>query len=99
MLMEAIRAAYRGELLIPPEIYVRLTEGRSGPHLSDREMGVLRRMVKGKSNREIAAELRIAHSPLQPHVHPILPTLAPNARTHPIPTPSHNRLRQRPPHP
>ncbi len=86
MLMEAIRAAYRGELLIPPEIYVRLTEGRSGPHLSDREMGVLRCMVNGKSNREIAAELRIAEGTVKVHVHRILHKLGAKGRAEAIST-------------
>src|SRR5260370_8090691 len=41
MLMEAIRAAYRGGLLIPPEIYVGLTGGKRGPPLSAHQMGML----------------------------------------------------------
>src|SRR5216683_2560549 len=69
-----------------PEIYVRLTEGRSGPHLSDREMGVLRCMVNGKSNREIAAELRIAEGTVKVHVHRILHKLGAKGRAEAIST-------------
>ena len=58
-LLETIRAAHAGQKRIPQEMAAKLTERMSSPELTARELEVLRLLVRGMSNKEIAAELNI----------------------------------------
>jgi two-component system, NarL family, response regulator LiaR len=78
-LAETIRAAARGEVHLNPEVTKRLMAGiasgdaqRPEDLLTDREMDVLRCISRGRSNREIGADLSISEKTVKTHVGSIL---------------------------
>ena len=64
----AIRAVSRGEMYIDRRISSRIVALSSAPRLSARERDVLRLVVAGKSNKEIAAALQVAERTVKFHV-------------------------------
>src|SRR5215211_8099273 len=75
----AVRAAYRGELQLDPQVARRLMSSlrtRSGDdpaaELTSRELDVLRLVATGKANKQIAAELTISERTARTHVSRIL---------------------------
>ena len=80
-LMRAIRKAAKGQRHIPPEIATRLAERVARSQLSSREMEVLRLLVAGRRNREIAQTLDIAAGTVKLHVSSILSKLGAADRT------------------
>ena len=80
-LIETIRAVHAGERRISPAVGARLAERMMHPDLTAREIGVLELIVKGRSNKEIAAELAIAEVTVKLHVGHILSKLGVNDRT------------------
>lgn len=79
LLLEAIRAAHRGDVLVSPSITVRLlahfNNARANtssiqPHvgLTSREESVLRAVASGRSNSELAAELYISLGTVKTHL-------------------------------
>lgn len=80
-LLEAIRAATRGESKLHPRVASRLLRemrklGQSPlKDLTPREMEVLTRIARGRSNAEIAAELVISEPTVRMHVSNILSKL------------------------
>jgi DNA-binding NarL/FixJ family response regulator len=77
LLLEAVRAAARGDVLVSPSITVRLLAHFSTPAipppssvvpLTDREEEVLREVAKGSSNAEIATVLFISGSTVKTHL-------------------------------
>jgi two-component system, NarL family, response regulator len=80
-LIQAIRKASQGLRHITPEIAAVLAEGMSRSHLSTRELDVLRLLVGGKRNREIASVLDITEGTVKLHVSNILGKLAVADRT------------------
>jgi NarL family two-component system response regulator LiaR len=81
-LSEAIMAAARGETRLHPDVTRRLVEGIArgtelGPEdrLTDREMDVLRCLARGRSNKEIGADLFISEKTVKTHVGSILDKL------------------------
>ena len=80
-LTEAIRKAASGRRHIPPEVAARLADRMSRSHLSGRERDVLRLLVGGKRNREIATALDIAEGTVKLHVSSILGKLGAADRT------------------
>ena len=79
-LLDAIRAVHRGEQYIPPEIAMRMGE-RMFEQLSPRELEVLRLVAKGRSNKEIGAELHVVEGTVKIHVTNILAKLGAADRT------------------
>jgi DNA-binding NarL/FixJ family response regulator len=83
-LVEAVRAAARGESLLPPAIAARVVHelGRRVAHqstalpldepLSAREQEILRLLAGGATNREIAATLVLAEGTVKNHLTSIL---------------------------
>ena len=78
LLVEAVRAAARGDALISPQITVRLLEQLSRAEqppapepaepLTPREEEVLRAVARGLTNHEVAGELVISLSTVKTHV-------------------------------
>ncbi len=81
VLLETIRAVHAGQTPVSPEVGAKMA-GRIGyEQLSDRELEVLRLLVRGMSNQEIAGALFIAESTVKFHVNHILGKLNAADRT------------------
>jgi DNA-binding NarL/FixJ family response regulator len=80
-LTETIRKAAAGRRHIPPEVAARLADRMSRSELSSREREVLRLLVSGKRNREIALALDITEGTVKLHVSSILGKLEVADRT------------------
>ncbi|MGW0504443.1 response regulator [Micromonospora sp. NPDC003241] len=78
LLVEAVRAAVRGDVLVAPQVTVRLLRhfrhrpqvGTTAPveALTDRESDVVRAVARGLTNQEIAGELFVAVSTVKTHL-------------------------------
>jgi len=79
-LLEGIRTVFAGGQYIPREIASRMTE-RVSSELSARELDVLRSILKGMSNKEIASALGIVEGTVKAHVTSILTKLGAADRT------------------
>jgi DNA-binding NarL/FixJ family response regulator len=79
--LDNIRAVHQGRHCIPPAVAARLAQRMPYPELSSREMEVLKRIVEGMSNKEIAAALEITESTIKNHVNSILSKLNVRDRT------------------
>jgi DNA-binding NarL/FixJ family response regulator len=80
-LMRAIRKAAAGQRHIPPEVAARLADRVAGAQLSGREIEVLRLLVGGRRNRDIAHALDITEGTVKLHVSSILGKLGAQDRT------------------
>jgi DNA-binding NarL/FixJ family response regulator len=93
-LVEALLAAVRGESVLQPSVAAKVvarfatlpdeSPPRSQPlvvPLSDRELGVVRLLAEGASNREIAAALFLAEGTVKNHVTNVLAKLGARDRT------------------
>jgi two-component system NarL family response regulator len=80
-LMEAIRTVHAGKSRIPAIVAERLAERMGGPSLTSRELDVLKRIVGGRSNKEIAGELFISEATVKTHINSILSKLGVSDRT------------------
>ena len=80
-LTQAIRKAAAGRRHIPAELATRLADRMSRAQLSTRELDVLRLLVGGKRNREIASVLDITEGTVKLHVSSILGKLGVVDRT------------------
>jgi NarL family two-component system response regulator LiaR len=90
-LVDAIRAAYRGEARLHPDVMRKLMEqvaaqprgGKpaDGSHLTEREREVICLVAQGKSNREIAQALVISEKTAKAHISNILGKLGLEDRT------------------
>ncbi len=70
-LAEAIRSAHAGRMTLSPEAGLALAQASAqaaGPSLSDREREVLKLMVDGLNNAEIAARLIVSQSTVKYHI-------------------------------
>jgi two-component system NarL family response regulator len=80
-LTTAIRKAAAGQRHIPAEVAARLADRVAGSQLSSREIEVLRLLVSGRRNREVAAALEITEGTVKLHVSSILAKLGADDRT------------------
>lgn len=80
-LTEAIRAVYAGRSRIPASIAEKLAERMGGPELTTRELEVLKRIVAGRSNKEIGGDLHISEATVKTHINSILSKLGVSDRT------------------
>ena len=81
-LVDAIRQVHAGEKKIPVQIAAKLAERYSDEPLSDREVEVLRHLVDGNRNRDIAEKLYITEETVKAHMKHIMEKLGANDRTH-----------------
>ncbi|MFF0776527.1 response regulator [Nonomuraea wenchangensis] len=74
LLIEAIRAATNGDMLISPQLTVRLLRHHGLPHetpdvvLTEREDDIVALVAHGKTNAEIAAELFLSAGTVKNHM-------------------------------
>lgn len=81
--LEGIRRVHAGEQYIPPEINARLGR-RVISQLSPRELEVLGLVARGRSNKEIAADLNLVEGTVKVHLSNILSKLGVSDRTQAI---------------
>jgi len=84
-LLDSMRRAARGELVVAPAMAVKLTEllqhhgsepaKDQAPKLTEREKEILRHLARGSSNKAIARALNISHDTVKLHVRHILAKL------------------------
>ncbi len=80
-LLEAIRAVHAGRRYVSPAVASQLAEHIPRVALTPRELEVLELIVKGRSNKEIAAELRTADGTVRIQVSSVLGKLGVGDRT------------------
>jgi DNA-binding NarL/FixJ family response regulator len=80
-LTDAIRAVYAGKSRIPAFVAEKLAERMGGPALTTRELEVLKRIVAGRSNKEIGGDLHISEATVKTHINSILSKLGVSDRT------------------
>lgn len=80
-LESAIRKVHGGARLIPGSVAERLAARMSSSELTSRELEVLRQIVDGKSNKEIANVLSISEATVKSHINNILSKLGVSDRT------------------
>lgn len=79
--LEAIREVHAGKTFVPPQIADRLAEREQRTSLAPRELEVLREVVNGRSNKEIAATLGLSEETVKGYIKNILHKLAVQDRT------------------
>jgi two-component system, NarL family, response regulator len=80
-LFEAILAVNRGEHIVPADLATRALAHATSSDLTDREVAVLRQIVDGKSNRDIAEALSITENTVKGHVKNLFDKLGVTSRT------------------
>lgn len=80
----AIRKIHSGQNYIPAEIGEKLAERFMQPTLSDRESEVLKLMAQGKSNQEIASEIKVSEGTVKFHINHIYSKLGVKDRSQAI---------------
>lgn len=83
-LLDAIRVVHRGNRWIPPGVACTLVEHLGQPHLSEREVAVLRAAAGGYANKQIGVQLGIAEDTVKTHMRAILAKLDARDRTHAV---------------
>jgi DNA-binding NarL/FixJ family response regulator len=81
-LVKTIHAVHAGKLHIPPPVAEKLAERVGGQALTGRELNVLERIVAGRANKEISADLFISEATVKTHVNSLLSKLGVADRTH-----------------
>src|SRR5439155_6376764 len=79
--LEAIRIVHAGGRLVPPAVAKVFSERAPQSELTARELEVLELIVDGKSNKRIAATLRISESTVKGHIVNIMSKLGADDRT------------------
>ena len=80
-LIATIRAVHAGKSHIPPAIAQKLAERMGTEPLTQREQEVLEQIVRGKSNKEIGAELGVSEATVKTHINNLLGKLGVEDRT------------------
>jgi DNA-binding NarL/FixJ family response regulator len=83
-LREAIRIVHRGGKYIPAQIAVELTVSMSDEVLTESEIGVLKLVALGFSNKRVAVALDVPQETVKSRMKSILAKLAANDRTHAV---------------
>ena len=80
-LVTTIRAVHAGKSHIPPAIAEKLAERMGTEDLTPRELDVLKEIVNGQSNKEIATELNVSEATVKTHINSLLGKLGVTDRT------------------
>jgi two-component system NarL family response regulator len=80
-LVGIIRMVHAGKSHIPPAIAERLAERMGAEDLTPREFDVLEQIVRGQSNKEIAALLKVSEATVKTHINNLLGKLGVSDRT------------------
>lgn len=83
-LLHAIREASLGNRYLSPTVAAKLAERIAEDYLTVREHDVIRLMSDGKTNKQIADELRLSEGTVKTHVTNILEKLKVTSRSHAI---------------
>jgi two-component system NarL family response regulator len=81
-LLTTIHAVHSGKLHIPPPVAEKLAERVGTQQLTSRELCVLERIVAGRANKEISADLFISEATVKTHINSLLSKLGVADRTH-----------------
>jgi len=93
-LLDCIRRVGRGEMCIPPSLLEKLAAGVGREPLTGRELDVLALLARGKSNKEIGANLYISETTVKAHLRSIFSKLNVLSRTEAIAAASRRGLVQ-----
>jgi DNA-binding NarL/FixJ family response regulator len=80
-LIECIHDVLAGKTYLAPAAAAKLAEGVTRVQLTPRELGTLRLMADGKSNKEIASELGISERTVKTHLGHLFEKLGVTSRT------------------
>lgn len=80
-IIAAIRTVARGESFTTPLLAVKLARRASTPELSPRENEVLKLLAAGRTNKEIAAALRLEAGTIKTHIKSLFTKLGATTRT------------------
>lgn len=80
-IIDCIQAVMRGQRYLPPSLALKLADRMEGDALSRRELEVLRQMMTGKSNKEIARVTSITEGTVKFHVTAVMAKLNVKSRT------------------
>lgn len=83
-LVEGIREVYQGRTVVAPSVATKLAERMTQATLTAREMSVLRLVVHGKANKEIADDLFISEGTVKIHLTHLFQKLGVASRTEAI---------------
>ncbi|HEX8448343.1 MAG TPA: response regulator transcription factor [Allosphingosinicella sp.] len=83
-LLDAIRTVHAGRRYLPAAIAQEIALHSAQDSLTQRELGVLRLVAEGKSNKVIAWELSISDDTVKAHLRSIFAKLDVNDRTHAV---------------
>lgn len=84
VIVEAIRSVTSGRDFLPPHLTRRLAERNAIVGLSNREVEVLRLIAKGRSNKEIAADLALSADTVKTHITHLMRKLGAADRAHAV---------------
>ena len=76
-----IREVYKGNSTLPATVAERLSERSTRKQLTERERDVLKALIKGRSNKEIAASLFISEDTVKSHLKTLFAKLNVHDRT------------------
>jgi DNA-binding NarL/FixJ family response regulator len=93
-LLDCIRRVNAGEIFVPAGLAAKLAESMSSEPLTGRELDVLGLLARGKSNKEIGANLYISETTVKAHLRSIFGKLNVLSRTEAIAAASRRGLVQ-----
>jgi DNA-binding NarL/FixJ family response regulator len=80
-LIETIRKVHSGKKSVPPDVAAHLVEHWTGESLTEREIDVLRQILEGNRNKDIAGRLFISEETVKVHIRHIMEKLGASDRT------------------
>lgn len=86
VIVEGIRRAAAGDMVLAPDLAARVLRGMRSPlpRLTDREIEVLRHLARGSTNREIARTLFVTEATVKSHLAHIFTKLDVDSRSRAI---------------